>query len=92
MALKGRGATVINLKEANLSSTPDYVKEAINSALQENKTRYAPSSGIQNCAGRLQTNYRIAIVFPREKRNVLVVNGGMQIWISALSIGSQPRR
>src|SRR5438477_5420693 len=58
--------------------TPDYIKSAVADALQENKTRYAPSSGIPELrraiANKLRTRHRVDVA----AENVVVVNGGMQ--------------
>jgi aspartate aminotransferase len=79
MALRAAGATVYQFEGGEpYRSTPDYIKAAVGIAVQENKTRYAPSSGIselrQAIADKLQTRNRI----PAAQENVLVVNGGMQ--------------
>ncbi len=79
MELRARGATVYQFEGGEpYRSTPDYVKEAVNSALRENKTRYAPSSGIPELrraiADKLRDRNRIAA----SEENVIVVNGGMQ--------------
>jgi aspartate aminotransferase len=79
MELRAGGATVHQFEGGEpYRSTPDYVKEAVGVALRENKTRYAPSSGISELrsaiAGKLQDRNRI----PAAKENVLIVNGGMQ--------------
>ena len=58
--------------------TPDYIKEAMTRALSENKTRYAPSSGIPELrsaiADKLLEHNRI----PARPEDVIVMNGGMQ--------------
>jgi aspartate/methionine/tyrosine aminotransferase len=79
MDLRAKGATVYQFEGGEpYRSTPDYVKEAVNSALRENKTRYAPSSGIPELrraiADKLRDRNRIAA----SEENVIVVNGGMQ--------------
>jgi aspartate/methionine/tyrosine aminotransferase len=79
MELRSRGQRVYQFEGGEpYRSTPDYIKAAINSALQENKTRYAPSSGIPELrraiADKLHDRNRI----PASEENVLVVNGGMQ--------------
>jgi aspartate aminotransferase len=79
MELRSRGEQVYQFEGGEpYRPTPDYVKEAINSALRENKTRYAPSSGISELrraiADKLQDRNRI----PAGEENVLIVNGGMQ--------------
>lgn len=84
MELRAGGATVYQFEGGEpYRPTPDYIKEAIAAALRENKTRYAPSSGIPELrsaiAGKLQNRNGI----PAVKENVLVVNGGMQGLFSA---------
>ena len=47
MKLRAEGATVYQFEGGEpYLNTPDFVKEAMLRALQENKTRYAPSSGV----------------------------------------------
>jgi aspartate aminotransferase len=79
MELRAQGATVYQFEGGEpYRPTPDYVKAAISSALQENKTRYAPSSGIselrQAIADKLKDHNRIAV----NRESIIVVNGGMQ--------------
>jgi len=79
MELRAKGATVYQFEGGEpYRPTPDYVKEAISSAVRDNKTRYAPSSGIPELrraiADKLQDRNRIRV----SEENVIVVNGGMQ--------------
>jgi aspartate aminotransferase len=79
MQLRSQGASVYQFEGGEpYLPTPDYIKEAATVALKENKTRYAPSSGIPELrnaiAQKLQTRDRI----PAETENIIVVNGGMQ--------------
>ena len=79
MELRAKGATVYQFEGGEpYRPTPDHVKEAISSAVRENKTRYAPSSGIPELrraiADKLQDRNRL----PVSEENVIVVNGGMQ--------------
>jgi aspartate aminotransferase len=79
MELRATGATVYQFEGGEpYRPTPDYVKEALGSAVQDNKTRYAPSSGIPELrraiADKLQDRNRISV----SEENVIVVNGGMQ--------------
>lgn len=80
MELRSEGATVYQFEGGEpYSQTPDYIKEAMRRALDENRTRYAPSSGI--------SELRAAIAVKLRERNrmtgvgdehVIVLNGGMQ--------------
>ena len=79
MELRAQGTAVYQFEggEPNLP-TPDYIKQAIVAALHDNKTRYAPSSGIPELrraiAGKLCDRNQIKA----SAEHVLVVNGGMQ--------------
>ena len=79
MELRAQGASVYRFEGGEpYRPTPEYIKEAISSALRENKTRYAPSSGIPELrraiADKLRNRNRIAA----SESNVIVVSGGMQ--------------
>ena len=79
MELRAQGASVYQFEGGEpFRPTPDYIKEAALAALKENKTRYAPSSGIaelrQAIADKLRTRNNITA----NVENVVVLNGGMQ--------------
>lgn len=79
MKLREQGATVYQFEGGEpYINTPDFVKEGMVRALAENKTRYAPSSGIPELraaiADKLQTKNNI----PAAASDVIVLNGGMQ--------------
>ena len=79
MELRAKGVAVHQFEGGEpYRTTPDYIKDSITSALKENKTRYAPSSGIPELrraiAGKLRERNRIDAT----EANVIVVNGGMQ--------------
>ena len=79
MELRAEGATVYQFEGGEpFMPTPEPIKEAMKRALDDNQTRYAPSSGIaelrEAIAGKLRTRNRI----PAEAQDVIVVNGGMQ--------------
>ena len=79
MELRAEGATVYQFEGGEpFMPTPELIKDAAKRALDENQTRYAPSSGIpelrEAIAEKLRTRNRI----PAEARDVIVVNGGMQ--------------
>jgi aspartate aminotransferase len=84
MELRAGGATVHQFEGGEpYRSTPDYVKEAVGVALQENKTRYAPSSGISELRSAIANKLQVRNRIPAAKENVLIVNGGMQGLFSA---------
>ncbi len=79
MELRAQGATVYQFEGGEpFMPTPTPIKEAMKRALDENQTRYAPSSGIaelrEAIAEKLQSRNRI----PAQAKDVIVVNGGMQ--------------
>ena len=79
MELRARGATVYQFEGGEpYRATPDYVKDAISSALRENKTRYAPSSGISELRRAIAEKLKDRNHIPASEENVIVVNGGMQ--------------
>jgi len=84
MELRAQGASVYQFEGGEpYRPTPDHIKNAVAEALKQNKTRYAPSSGIpelrQALANKLQSRNQI----PAKVEHVLVVNGGMQGLYSA---------
>jgi aspartate/methionine/tyrosine aminotransferase len=84
MELRANGATVYQFEGGEpFMPTPEPIKEAMTRALAENKTRYAPSSGIpelrEAIAEKLSTRNRIVA----EAKDVIVVNGGMQALFGA---------
>lgn len=77
--LRGRGETVYQFEGGEpYRNTPDYVKGAIASALNENKTRYAPSSGISELRHAIAYKLQEKNNLNASHENVIVVNGGMQ--------------
>lgn len=80
MELRAEGATVYQFEGGEpYSNTPLYIKEAMTQALSENRTRYAPSSGIAELraaiADKLRERNRMSNV---SEEHVIVLNGGMQ--------------
>ena len=79
MELRAQGASVYQFEGGEpYRPTPDYIKEAVEAALKENKTRYAPSSGIPELRKAIAEKVRTRNRIPAEPDNVVVVNGGMQ--------------
>jgi aspartate/methionine/tyrosine aminotransferase len=79
MELRARGATVYQFEGGEpYRATPDYIKEAVNVALLENKTRYAPSSGISELRRAIADKLKDRNRIPAGEENVIIVNGGMQ--------------
>lgn len=79
MELRATGARVYQFEGGEpFLNTPDPVKEAISRALQENKTRYAPSSGIPELRSAIAAKLRERNRIPARDEDVIVLNGGMQ--------------
>lgn len=79
MELRAQGASVYQFEGGEpFRPTPDYIKEAMTAALQQNKTRYAPSSGIPDLRQAIAEKLRSRNGIAAEAENVVVVNGGMQ--------------
>jgi aspartate aminotransferase len=79
MKLRSEGATVYQFEGGEpYMNTPEFVKEAMIRALRENKTRYAPSSGIPELRAALADKVRSKNNIPAQGRDVIVLNGGMQ--------------
>jgi aspartate/methionine/tyrosine aminotransferase len=79
MELRAAGSSVYQFEGGEpYSETPDYIKEAMTRALLENKTRYAPSSGIQELRAAIAEKLRERNRIPASEENVIVLNGGMQ--------------
>lgn len=70
--------------------TPAHVKEAMTRALQENKTRYAPSSGIAELRAAIADKLRARNRLPVEDKDVIVLNGGMQGLFGAFQSAVNP--
>ena len=79
MELRAQGASVFQFEGGEpFLSTPDHIKTAVSVALKENKTRYAPSSGIPELRAAMAAKLVRRNRIPVQIENVLVVNGGMQ--------------
>ena len=79
MELRASGAKVYQFEGGEpYRPTPDYIKVAVTDALAENKTRYAPSSGIPELRKVIASKLRERNEIDVTDGNVIVVNGGMQ--------------
>jgi aspartate aminotransferase len=79
MKLRSEGATVYQFEGGEpYMNTPDFVKEAMVRALSENKTRYAPSSGIPELRAAIADKLRTKNSIAAQPSDVIVMNGGMQ--------------
>jgi aspartate aminotransferase len=79
MELRAQGASVYQFEGGEpFMPTPDPIKQAMKRALDENKTRYAPSSGIPELLTALAEKLRTKNRIPAQAGDIIVVNGGMQ--------------
>jgi len=79
MELQAQGAEVYRFEGGEpYRSTPEHVKQAVTAALSENKTRYAPSSGIAELRRAIADKLNQRNQIKAAPENVIVVNGGMQ--------------
>src|SRR5437879_4933424 len=91
MELRAQGASVYQFEGGEpYRPTPDYIKEAVAVALKDNKTRYAPSSGIPELRSAIADKVRNRNRIPTEVENVIVVNGGMQGLFGAFQSAVNP--
>jgi aspartate aminotransferase len=92
MELRAKGETVYQFEggEPNVF-TPDYIKEAMTRALAENKTRYAPSSGISELRAAITDKLREKNRIPARQEDVIVLNGGMQGLFGAFQSTINPK-
>ncbi len=79
MKLREQGANVYQFEGGEpYLNTPDFVKEAMKRALDENKTRYAPSSGIPELRAAIADKLRTKNNIAAQPNDVIIMNGGMQ--------------
>lgn len=79
MELRLQGAMVYQFEGGEpFMPTPEPIREAMKRALDENKTRYAPSSGIPELRSAIAEKLRNKNHIPAQDGDVIVVNGGMQ--------------
>jgi aspartate aminotransferase len=79
MELRAGGATVFQFEGGEpYLNTPEPIKEAMTRALAENRTRYAPSSGIPELRAAIAAKVRERNRIDVREEDVLVMTGGMQ--------------
>ena len=79
MKLREQGATVYQFEGGEpYMNTPDFIKEAMKRALHENKTRYAPSSGILELRTAIADKLRAKNNIAAHANDIMIMNGGMQ--------------
>src|SRR5579872_6743910 len=79
MELKAQGRSVYEFQGGEpFMPTPDLIKDAMRRALADNKTRYAPSSGVMELRQAIVRKITEKNRIPAQVEDVIVVNGGMQ--------------
>jgi aspartate aminotransferase len=79
MALREQGQTVFQFEGGEpFMNTPEFIKDAMIQAVRENKSRYAPSSGILELRKAISQKVREKNKIPAQVEDVIVLNGGMQ--------------
>ena len=79
MDLRSQGATVYQFEGGEpFMPTPEPIKDAMKRALDDNKTRYAPSSGIVELRSVIAEKLRTKNRIPAQEGDVIILNGGMQ--------------
>jgi len=79
MNLRAEGATVYQFEGGEpYMNTPEFVKAAMLRALEENKTRYAPSSGVTELRAAIADKLRAKNNIAAQTSDVMIMNGGMQ--------------
>jgi len=88
LELRRQGADVLQFEGGEpFINTPEPIKEACIKALAENKTRYAPSSGIPELIEVIVQKVRAKNKIPAESGHVIVVNGGLHgLFVAFLSV------
>jgi aspartate aminotransferase len=79
LELRAQGAPVFQFEGGEpFLNTPEPIKEAMARALRENRTRYAPSSGVPELRAAVAAKLRERNRIPARDEDVIVLNGGMQ--------------
>jgi aspartate aminotransferase len=79
MELRAQGAAVHQFEGGEpFLTTPEPIKEAMTRALRENKTRYAPSSGIPELRAAIASKLRERNRINARDEDVVILDGGMQ--------------
>ena len=84
MELRAQGATVYQFEGGEpFMPSPDFIKDAMKRALDENRTRYAPSSGVAELRTAIAEKLRSKNKITAHDSDVIISNGGMQGLFSA---------
>src|SRR3954451_7247715 len=91
MAMRAEGHQVFEFQGGEpFMETPQPIKDAMMRALKENKTRYAPSSGIAPLREAILEKVKRKNKIPAQLEHVIVTNGGMQSLFGAFQSVMDP--
>src|SRR3954471_4338142 len=91
MAMRAEGHQVFEFQGGEpFMETPQAIKDAMMRALKENKTRYAPSSGIAPLREAILEKVKRKNKIPAQLEHVIVTNGGMQSLFGAFQSVMDP--
>ncbi|HEY0156753.1 MAG TPA: pyridoxal phosphate-dependent aminotransferase [Thermoanaerobaculia bacterium] len=91
MEMRSRGQRVLQLEGGEpFINTPDFVKEAMKRALDENQTRYAPSSGIPQLLEALRAKLARKNGLEVSTGDIIVTAGGAHGLFCAFSASVNP--
>jgi len=89
--LQSHGKSVINFAVGELDfETPEEIKQATKHALDQNKTRYAETSGIPDLKTKICTKLRRDNHIPCAEDNILLSNGSKQVLYSIFQVLCNP--
>ncbi|MBI4153138.1 pyridoxal phosphate-dependent aminotransferase [Candidatus Woesearchaeota archaeon] len=89
--LQHQGKSVINFAVGELDfETPTEIKDAVKTALDQNKTRYAETSGIPELKTKICAKLQRDNNIPCAEDNILVSNGSKQVLYSIFQILCNP--
>ncbi len=84
MDLRAKGATVYQFEGGEpFMPSPDFIKDTMKRALDEDRTRYAPSSGVAELRAAIAEKLCSKNKIPAHDSDVIILNGGMQGLFSA---------
>jgi len=91
MELRSQGKAVHQFEGGEpFLDTPEHIKQAMQEALRQNRTRYAPSSGIMELRNAIAKKVKKRNGIPAAVDDVIVVNGGMQGLFGAFQSTLEP--
>ncbi|HUP44780.1 MAG TPA: aminotransferase class I/II-fold pyridoxal phosphate-dependent enzyme [Thermoanaerobaculia bacterium] len=91
LEMKAGGARVLQLEGGEpFMPTPDFVKQAMKDALDQNQTRYAPSSGIAPLLEAIRAKLAEKNAIAAESGDIIVTSGGAHALFCAFQASVNP--